>query len=267
MLHTSENILRPENQWWHRILDLLLPPRCVLCGLPSGSTGICGPCKSDLPWAGPQCHQCGLPLPAARDQACGQCLQRPPPFSRTVSPLQYRFPADRLVRALKFHRRLAEGRVLSHLLCEYIVAEGITLPNMLIPVPLHRMRMIKRGFNQAFELGSYAGRVLGIPHFATGLRRKRNTRAQSGLNRKQRRSNVRGAFYWHGHAKPGRHVALIDDVMTTGTTVSECTRVLKKAGAQRVDVWVPTRAIPSRGRGDGHGRQARPSVHGHTIRR
>ena len=148
------------------------------------------------------------------------------------------------MRALKFHRQLAEGRVLSHLLCEFVTAAKFTLPDMLIPVPLHRMRLIKRGFNQAVELSSYAGRTLDIPLLSTGLRRKRNTKAQSGLSRKQRQSNVRDAFYWHGSKKPGRHVALIDDVMTTGTTVTECTRVLKKAGAKRVDVWVPARAIP-----------------------
>jgi ComF family protein len=134
---------------------------------------------------------------------------------------------------------------LSHLLCEYVVDRDFGYPDMMIPVPLHKLRMIKRGFNQAFELGSYAGRVLGIPLLGTGLRRNRNTRAQSGLSRKQRRKNVRGAFYWRGRTRPGRHVALIDDVMTTGTTVTECARVLKKAGARRVDVWVAARAIPA----------------------
>ncbi len=246
MVNNPANIFQPGNNWWHKALDILLPPRCVLCGLPSGSVGICGPCKLDLPWAGPQCCQCGLPLPAAQDQVCGQCIRNPPPYCRTVSPLQYCFPADQLVRAFKFHRQLAEGRVLSHLLCEYVIIKGFTQPDALIPVPLHYTRMIKRGFNQAFELGSYISRVLGIPQHSAGLRRRRNTKAQSGLSRQQRRSNLRGAFYWRGHQKPGRHVALIDDVMTTGATVSECARVLKKAGAQRVDVWVPTRAVPAR---------------------
>lgn len=246
MVSHCENVFQPADHWWHEALNLLLPPRCVLCGQPSGSICICGPCKNDLPWSGPQCRQCGLPLPATQDQTCGKCLQHPPPFDRTVSPLRYCFPADQLVRALKFHRQLAEGRVLSHLMCEYIMAEGLTLPDVLIPVPLHRIRMLKRGFNQACELSGYASRVLGIPQITTGLRRKRNTKAQSGLSRKQRRSNVRGAFYWHARNQPGRHVALIDDVMTTGTTVSECARILKKAGAERVDVWVPARAVPAR---------------------
>jgi ComF family protein len=158
--------------------------------------------------------------------------------------LQYRFPADRLIQAFKFKRQLAAGRVLSHLLSEYVCANDLHRPDVLIPVPLHNLRMTKRGFNQACELGSYVGKVLDIPLLTTALRRHRHTQAQSGLSRKQRRRNVRGAFYWHGPIQAGRHIALIDDVMTTGTTVTECTRVLKKAGAKRVDIWVATRAMP-----------------------
>ncbi len=116
---------------------------------------------------------------------------------------------------------------------------------MLIPVPLHNLRMIKRGFNQSCELTNYVSKALDIPMLTTALRRHRNTKAQSGLSRKQRMKNVRGAFYWHGSIKPAHHVALIDDVMTTGTTVTECARVLKKAGAKRVDVWLAARAIPA----------------------
>jgi ComF family protein len=105
---------------------------------------------------------------------------------------------------------------------------------------------MKRGFNQACELGFHASKVLGIPLLTTALKRHRNTKAQSGLSRKQRRKNVRGAFFWHATLRPDSHIALIDDVMTTGTTVSECARVLKKSGAKRVDVWVAARAIPAR---------------------
>jgi len=140
-------------------------------------------------------------------------------------------------------------------MCEYISDQHVSnrnisglefaYPDMLIPVPLHKLRMFKRGFNQACELGSYLSRVFDIPLLTSSLRRHRNTEAQSGLSRKQRRKNVRGAFYWHGTKKPTGHVALIDDVMTTGTTVTECARVLKKAGAKRVDVWVAARAIPA----------------------
>ena len=245
---------QPENKFlvdgdrWQTMLDLLLPPRCVLCGLPSGAVCICSACKSDLPWTGPHCRQCGLPLDAPRDNTCGCCIQKPPPFSRTLCPLQYLFPADRLVQSFKFNRQLAAGRVLSRLMGEWVVGQNADQPDMLIPVPLHHLRIIKRGFNQAYELGSDLGRILDIPLLSSALRRRRNTRAQSGLDRKQRRNNVRGAFYWHSPGKPARHVALIDDVMTTGTTVTECARVIKKAGAKRVDVWVAARAIPAGGK-------------------
>jgi len=162
-----------------------------------------------------------------------------------MCPLRYEFPADRLVQAFKFKRQLAAGRILSHLMCEQVIGRGIPHPDALIPVPLHSFRMIKRGFNQAYELGNYLGRILDIPLLGSSLRRNRNTKAQSGLSRKQRRKNVRGAFYWRGRTLPGKHIALVDDVMTTGTTMAECTRVLKKAGARRVDVWLAARAIPA----------------------
>ena len=110
-------VMRHRN-WWDGTLDLLLPPRCVLCGMSSGSSCICGPCKIDLPWTGLHCHQCGLPLTSPHDDTCGHCIQNAPPFSHTVCPLQYQFPADRLVQSFKFNRRLTAGRILGQLMCE-----------------------------------------------------------------------------------------------------------------------------------------------------
>jgi ComF family protein len=266
-----ENLLQVDRPWWHRVLDILLPPRCVLCGQSSGPVCICAACRLDLPWHGPHCLRCGLPLGSAKDKICGACMQKAPPFTRTVCPLQYEFPVNRLVQAFKFKRQLAAGRVLSHLLSEHITLQDLPLPDTLIPVPLHNLRMLKRGFNQAYEMAAYAGRVLGIPIRADALRRRRNTLAQSGLSRKQRRQNLQGAFYWHGRSKPGRHVVLIDDVMTTGTTLTECARVLKKAGAKRVDVWVAARAVPANRRGAAtmlsQNQPARPNAHDHTTGR
>ena len=229
-----------------RVLDTMLPPRCVLCGDSSGSNSICDACKDDLPLTGPHCRTCGLPLAVPEDKTCGRCIQKLPLFTRTVSPVQYRFPVDRLIQAFKFKRQAVAGRVLSHLLCEYIIQHDIPRPDVLIPVPLHPWRMFRRGYNQAYELAAFTGRVLDIPLLAASLRRGRNTAAQSGLSRKQRRKNVRGAFYWQGLITSAPHVAIIDDVMTTGTTLTECARIVKKAGAKRVDVWVAARAIPTR---------------------
>jgi ComF family protein len=159
--------------------------------------------------------------------------------------MQYRFPANKLVQAFKFNRQLAAGRVLAGLMCEHIVNEGIPRVDALVPVPLHAWRQFRRGFNQSHELAVHVGKTLGIPLQATGLRRRRHTRAQSGLDRSQRRRNVRGAFRWAAHQPLCPHVALVDDVMTTGTTVAECARVLKRAGARRVDVWLAARALRS----------------------
>lgn len=227
------------------LMDNLLPPHCVLCGLPSTRTCICGVCFGDLPRAGPACRQCGLPLGAESDKLCGRCLVRVLPFVHTVYPLQYLFPVDRLVQSFKFNRQLAAGRILAGLMCEQVTYQKTAYPEALIPMPLHTLRLFQRGFNQAFELAAYAGRVLGIPLLAGSLHRRRHTRAQSGLSGQQRRHNVRGAFHWQGWRPPPHHVALVDDVMTTGTTVAECARVLKRAGTRRVDVWVAARAIPA----------------------
>ena len=125
------------------------------------------------------------------------------------------------------------------------IKQDITFPDTLVPVPLHAWRQFRRGFNQSYELAARVGKTLGIRFQAHGLRRRRPTRAQSGLNRRQRHRNVRGAFEWVAWQSPRRHVALVDDVMTTGTTVAECAGVLKRAGARRVDVWLAARAMRS----------------------
>jgi ComF family protein len=171
-----------------------------------------------------------------------------PPFTHTLAALKYQFPADRLVQSFKFNRQLVAGRILSRIMSERAIRTGIDLPGAIIPVPLHRRRLVQRGFNQAYELAADISKHLNLPLLAMALRRRRNTKAQSGLNRKQRRKNLSNAFYWAGATKPCRHIALVDDVMTTGTTVAECTRVLKTAGAKRVDVWVAARAIRARKR-------------------
>jgi ComF family protein len=230
---------------WRAGLDQLLPQHCVLCNQPSATTCLCTHCRDQLPSAGQHCRRCGLPLAGTSDSLCGRCVRRAPPFDSTVYPLQYRFPADRLVQAFKFSRQLDAGRVLAGLMCEHVVGRRIPLPGALVPVPLHSWRLFRRGFNQSYELAAYIGNALGIPLQAHDLRRRRNTRAQSGLDRSQRHRNVRGAFHWTARRPPCSHVALVDDVMTTATTVAECARVLKRAGAKRVDVWLAARAMRS----------------------
>lgn len=242
MAHFAGRFPEPGASVWQRCLNGLVSPCCVLCGQASSSICLCYPCKMDLPWIDNHCCQCGLPLDTETLEPCAQCCEEPPPFWSVAAPLIYDFPVNRLVQTLKFRRQLAEGRVLSHLMAEYVYHQALDLPDVLIPVPLHRWRLMKRGFNQAYELAYYIARTLGIRLDAGSLRRSRKTKAQSGLSRKQRLKNVRHAFQWQADQRAPGHVVLIDDVMTTGTTVTECARVLLDAGARRVDVWVAARA-------------------------
>jgi len=218
----------------------LLPARCLVCG-ESGDGGqdLCAACRQVLPWNTPACARCALPL-AAPGQ-CGACLARPPPFEATWAALHYRFPLDRLLPRFKFHADLAAGRLLSQLMREALA--GAVRPQALVPVPLHPTRLRRRGYDQALELARPLARGFGVTLACGVLRRVRATAAQSELGAGARSHNVRGAFAVSGGGLPA-HVALVDDVMTTGATLGECARALRGAGVERVDVWVAARAPP-----------------------
>jgi ComF family protein len=155
---------------------------------------------------------------------------------------------DLLETRFKFGRDLAAGRVLSEVLIEQAQRAPPPLPDVLVCVPLHRTRLRERGFNQAVELARPLARTLGIALSNDLLERTRDTRAQTGLDAIARRRNLRGAFAVSAKRPIPRHIALFDDVMTTGSTVRECARVLRRAGAERVDVWALARAPAPRGR-------------------
>lgn len=224
-----------------QLLDQLLPRHCVLCGLFSGAENLCPPCAHELPHNTSACLRCGLPLPAQPDQVCGACLKKPPPWDTTVAGLQYQFPVDHLVCRFKYNRNLACGQALGGVLLAAILNRSGPLPQAIVPVPLHRSRLFTRTFNQAHLLAQQLSRHLEIPVQHALLRRTRRTRAQSGVDFSQRRKNVRGAFSCHRHGL--QHVAIVDDVMTTGRTLEECTRSLKRAGAKYVTTWVAARAV------------------------
>lgn len=187
------------------------------------------------------CLRCGLPLPATA-RACGRCVRRPPAFERSWPAFAYAGVLERLVHRFKFHRDLAAGRVLASLAARRLAAMGAHRPQALVPVPLHWRRQLWRGFNQSRMLADDLSRQLGGIPLAPLLSRSRATPAQSGLPAASRGANVRGAFRAR---RPGcrlRHVAVVDDVMTTGTTLDACARALRQAGVARVDVWVVARA-------------------------
>jgi ComF family protein len=223
----------------------LLPPRCLLCGAPGADDlDLCADCAAELPRNRPCCARCALPLQASA-ALCGQCQRHPPPWDAAWAPFRYAWPLDRLESRYKFGAELAAGRALGALWqCEPPAA---ALPELLVPVPLHRARLRRRGYNQALELAKPLARHLGVPLRHDVLRRRRATDAQTELDAAARRRNVRGAFVVRAGVELPAHVALLDDVMTTGATLAECARVLRRAGVRRVDVWALARAPSPRG--------------------
>ncbi|HYQ70338.1 MAG TPA: ComF family protein [Gammaproteobacteria bacterium] len=223
--------------------NLLFPGHCRLCGNATrGGPDLCQSCHRDLPWLGSVCSRCAHPLYASdADVRCGHCQKHPPAFDRTTALFHYCPPVDHLIKCFKFAEELQVGSLLSGLLAAKLAERRNDLPGLLLPVPLHPARLRSRGFNQATEIARHVGRTLGIKLDYRLCRRKRNTEAQSLLSPTARRLNLRNAFAVR-HPLQASHVAIIDDVMTTGHTSNELARVLKRAGAVQVEVWVIARA-------------------------
>jgi ComF family protein len=237
------NICLWIEQSGRKLRALLYPPECVLCGNPGAADqDICSGCLNDLPWNRHACLRCALPLPPASsaDVRCARCQQHPPPFDRAWSLLRYTTASRWLHRRLKFGSRLANGRLLATLLGDALVqalSQGVVMrPDCILVMPLHPRRLMRRGFNQSLELIRPAARQLDIGLDYLSLRRVKATRPQSELSANRRRSNVRGAFVCDRNLA-GLRVALFDDVVTTGHTVAEATRVLRRAGAEEISVW------------------------------
>ncbi len=233
--------------WAAHVLRALLPLTCLLCGA-RGARGrdLCEGCARDIPVNDCCCPRCALPLnkPAP---LCGECLDREPPFASAWVPFRYAHPLDLLEARFKFRGDLAAGRVLADLMIERAIVNPQTRPELMVAVPLHASRLRTRGYNQAWELAKALSAALGIPTARDLLVRTRATAAQTGLDAAARRRNLRRAFAVAKSADLPDHVALIDDVMTTGATLRECARTLRRAGVARVDVWALARAPQPRG--------------------
>ncbi|MDX9740996.1 MAG: ComF family protein [Gammaproteobacteria bacterium] len=214
---------------------------CLLCAGGGAERGLCAGCRSDLPWQGAACLRCALPL--ATDAICGACLRAPPPQDGAWSAFDYRPPLDFMIRRLKFHSDLSWARVLGGLMAEEIPRRCDERPDLIVPVPLHRRRLAARGYNQALELARPLARRLGVPLAGDLCQRLRPTLEQTALDAAARRANVRAAFAVR--RSPPATVAIVDDVLTTGSTVAALAQSLRRAGAKRVLVWVCARATLS----------------------
>jgi len=233
-----------------RLFDLssyqLLPGACLLCGMSAGrDIDLCISCKQSLPRLGLHCDICANPLNTPG--ICGRCQSKRPAFSTVQTPLLYQYPVDLLLQRFKFSGQLAAGKVLSQLLARHIQEQDdddkCTLPDLLIPVPLHWKKRFVRGFNQSEIITRELSRQLNIKHARRAVKRVINTPAQHHLSRKERQQIPHNTFA-AGRASnilQGARVALVDDVLTTGSTAQALSQTLLKAGAKSVEIWLLAR--------------------------
>lgn len=242
LANTSHERFRLENGFVGA-LHRLWPTHCLVCHEPARcSRDLCAACANALPWNRHACLHCAIPLPSPIDapaSVCGDCLRHPPPLHAARAACRYDFPLDRLLPRFKFHGDLAAGRLLAQLMHEAFA--HVDRPEALIAIPLHRARLRQRGYDQALELAKPLARALRLPLLPDRLVRDRDTAPQSRLDAVQRRRNLRRAFAVDAKSELPMHVALIDDVMTTGATLHAAAHALQRAGVARVDAWVCAR--------------------------
>jgi ComF family protein len=229
------------------LIHRLFPPSCLLC-LGSGQApalDLCAGCESDLPRMARVCAICAAPL-AGPAIACGACLARRPAFDAAFVPYRYEFPLVELIHRLKYGRQVAVARILGTLLGRRLAERGQPAVDALVPVPLHAAREARRGYNQAGEIARFAGQLLSLPVVRNLATRVRATEEQAALPAIVRRINVSGAFAVRDVAVPAA-VAIVDDVLTTGSTADALARELKRAGCRRVEVWAVARAAGAAG--------------------
>jgi ComF family protein len=224
------------NKFLQKIYRMIFPHCCILCKAHCKQhLDLCWQCQQDLPYVHHACSYCAKELPN-NVNVCGACLRKPPPFNYTFALCYYDFPITKIITDLKFNHKLAHARVLGEIMAARLLQLRTTWPECLIPVPLSTKRLRERGFNQAVELARPIAARLHVPINFTSCRRVRHTEAQAMIPARQRYKNVRNAFVVNSNFK-AKHVAIIDDVVTTGSTVAELSHVIRQAGAEIIEIW------------------------------
>ena len=235
-------------------IRILVPCNCVVCSFPvSGPVSLCDHCERELPKLEHACLRCSIPLVAAADAGiCGKCLLRPPLYDRCISLFHYTQPISGMIGEFKFHASFAAGRILGCLLAErfdtyYRTNCNGRFPDLLLPIPLHPRRLRRRGFDQCLLLAREIEKKSKIAVAAKLLRKTRDTQPQSALTARERKTNLGRSFALDSPIDATiRHIALIEDVVTTGATIDAIANVLRQQetspGKLRIDVWAIARA-------------------------
>jgi len=218
------------------------PSLCAVCR-GWGRGRVCSACIDRFVARTSRCARCALPL-AAPATTCGACVREPPPFDAALAAVDYRAPWDRLVTAFKFHDAVDLALPFARAIVAAERARAAPRPSLILPVPLAPTRLRTRGYNQAWEIARRVGRLLGIAADPALLLRLRETVHQLALPPLARAGNVAGAFAVEPRRRrelAGKSVAIVDDVMTSASTAAEVARVIRHAGASRVEIWVLAR--------------------------
>jgi len=243
-------------------LNWLVPRVCIGCKreLAQDNHPCCRSCYATLPFQSHCCDHCGQSYSGNTDY-CGRCIGKPPPFDACFCPFRYEAPVDQQIKAFKYHARPELAKTLAKLLFIEIQANALEMPELLIPVPMHISKLRQRGYNQSLLLTQQLSKLMELPYDRQLLRKPKVTPAQADLTLKQRQSNLRGSFEFieqpikknqfliknlifinKKRAKTKvrsmpKHVAIVDDVFTTGATASEIANVLKRNGVDYVQIW------------------------------
>ncbi len=242
-MHAIQPLNSALNATLVRALNFLLPEKCALCRCIS-NLGFCIKCQKLLPWTECACAVCGIHL--HEPGVCGRCQIRRPVYQHSIIPFRYAPPVSTNIQALKYAEQLSYAVAMGKILSLSIAKDPTPWPDLIVPIPLHRKRMAQRGFNQASEIARVLSKQLGIPINYSLIKRVKNTVTQTGLNEKKRQQNMNKAFIGTRHAgktstgknaTPYQHVALLDDVVTSGSTVNAAAKALLDVGIRYVSVW------------------------------
>lgn len=233
-----ENCLPTFRQKVAQLYSNITATPCLLCGISCDQSCLCTDCINELPALNNNCPRCALPL--SQSLICGGCLHHPPEQNSSFSLFEYKKPIDRLIADFKYHDKLFLSRFFAEQMVKKLKKRP--LPKLLIPIPLHPRRLRQRGYNQSLELAKVLSKQLSIPVSSDPLIRIKDSLPQASLPYKERKSNIQHAFNVTTSQLP-KHIALIDDVLTTGHTANVAVKVLRHTGVSIIEVWTIARTI------------------------